>query len=189
MPETRNRQSVERDIIVTIVLTVVCQIFRPSLWAESPLLLPIIRKDLGLSFTQGGVWRRQRPLVYALMQMPAGYLSDRFSPKKLFSIGISRVTLLALTFGASSPITGRLVKPDVVRIFRSLSLPRWMALLTGWFPPNRRATRSVVLSGVYFGQHHLHLVGHLLVARFDWRFPLSVSASRGNHSISSSSGC
>src|SRR5512135_3339336 len=178
--EMKNGRSAERDRIVTIVLTVVCQSFQALSMGGIALLLPIIRKDLGLSFTQGGSLAAATTLVYALMQMPAGYLSDRFSPKKLFSIGILGSTLLALTFGLVVNYWQALVNQMLSGFFRSLLFTPGMALLTGWFPPNRRATAiGLYLIGGYSGSVIFNLAGPLLVARFDWRFSFISIASAG----------
>jgi MFS transporter, ACS family, D-galactonate transporter len=178
--EIKNGSAVERDRIVTIVLTVVCQSFQALSMGGIALLLPVIRKDLGLSFTQGGSLAAATTLVYALMQMPAGYLSDRFSPKKLFSIGILGSTVLALTFGLVANYWQALVNQMLSGFFRSLLFTPGMALLTGWFPPNRRATAiGLYLIGGYSGSVIFNLVGPLLVARFDWRFSFISIASVG----------
>jgi sugar phosphate permease len=178
--EIKDGGAVERDRIVTIVLTVVCQSFQALSMGGIALLLPVIRKDLGLSFTQGGSLAAATTLVYALMQMPAGYLSDRFSPKKLFSIGILGSTILALTFGLVANYWQALINQMLSGFFRSLLFTPGMALLTGWFPPNRRATAiGLYLIGGYSGSVIFNLVGPLLVARFDWRFSFISIASVG----------
>ncbi len=178
--EIKNGRVVERDRIITIVLTVVCQSFQALSMGGIALLLPIIRKDLGLSFTQGGSLAAATTLVYALMQIPAGTLSDRFSPKKLFCIGILGSTILALTFGLVANYWQALVNQMLSGFFRSLLFTPGMALLTGWFPPNRRATAiGLYLIGGYSGSVIFNLVGPLLVARFDWRFSFISIASVG----------
>lgn len=178
--EIKNGRVVERDRIITIVLTVVCQSFQALSMGGIALLLPIIRKDLGLSFTQGGSLAAATTLVYALMQIPAGTLSDRFSPKKLFCIGILGSTILALTFGLVANYWQALVNQMLSGFFRSLLFTPGMALLTGWFPPNRRATATgLYLIGGYSGSVIFNLVGPLLVARFDWRFSFISIASVG----------
>jgi len=178
--ELKNGRVVERDRITTISLTVVCQSFQALSMGGIALLLPIIRKDLGLSFTQGGSLAAATTLVYALMQVPAGYLSDRFSPKRLFCIGIFGSTLLALTFGLVANYWQALVNQMLSGFFRALLFTPGMALLTGWFPPNRRATATgLYLIGGYSGSVIFNLVGPLLVARFDWRFSFISIASVG----------
>ncbi|BCB91270.1 hypothetical protein Psuf_085830 [Phytohabitans suffuscus] len=42
------------------------------------LFLPLIRDDIQMSFSQAGSLAVAATLVYAFMQIPAGYLGDRF---------------------------------------------------------------------------------------------------------------
>ena len=178
--DSKDGRGVERDRITTISLTVVCQSFQGLSMGGIALLLPVIRKDLGLSFTQGGSLAAATTLVYALMQIPAGYLSDRYSPKRLFCIGILGSTLLALTFGLVANYWQALVNQALSGLFRALLFTPGMALLTGWFPPNRRATATgLYLVGGYSGSVIFNLVGPLLVAAFDWRFSFISIASVG----------
>jgi nitrate/nitrite transporter NarK len=178
--DMKDSSVVNRDRITTVSLTILCQSFQALSIGGIALLLPIIRKDLGLSFTQGGSLAAAGTLVYALMQIPAGYLSDRFSPKRLFSIGILGSTILALTFGLVTNYWQALANQTLSGFFRALLFTPGMALLTGWFPSNRRATATgLYLIGGYSGSVIFNLVGPLLVARFDWRFSFISIASLG----------
>ena len=178
--DRKDSRAVDRERVTTVCLTVLCQSFQALSMGGIALLLPIIRKDLGLSFTQGGSLAAATTLVYALMQMPAGYLSDRFSPKRLFCIGILGSTILALTFGLVTNYWQALVNQTLSGFFRALLFTPGMALLTGWFPPDRRATATgLYLVGGYSGSVIFNLVGPLLVARFDWRFSFISIASMG----------
>ena len=178
--DMKDTRVVNRDRITTVSLTILCQSFQALSIGGIALLLPIIRKDLGLSFTQGGSLAAAGTLVYALMQIPAGYLSDRFSPKRLFSIGILGSTILSLTFGLVTNYCQALANQTLSGFFRALLFTPGMALLTGWFPSNRRATATgLYLIGGYSGSVIFNLVGPLLVARFDWRFSFISIASVG----------
>jgi nitrate/nitrite transporter NarK len=98
----------------------------------------------------------------------------------MFCIGILGSTLLALTFGLVANYWQALVNQMLSGFFRSLLFTPGMALLTGWFPPNRRATAiGLYLIGGYSGSVIFNLVGPLLVARFDWRFSFISIASVG----------
>ena len=57
------------------------------------LFLVKIRDDLQITFAQGGWLSASSTLVYAFMQIPAGYLVDRFGPRRLFFIGALGTTL------------------------------------------------------------------------------------------------
>jgi MFS family permease len=178
--DMKDSRVVNRERITTVSLTILCQSFQALSIGGIALLLPIIRKDLDLSFTQGGSLAAAGTLVYAMMQIPAGYLSDRFSLKRLFSIGILGSTILALTFGLVTNYWQALANQTLSGFFRALLFTPGMALLTGWFPSNRRATATgLYLIGGYSGSVIFNLVGPLLVARFDWRFSFISIASLG----------
>src|SRR4030042_5591487 len=130
--DINNSVAIERDRITTVCLTILCQGFQALSIGGIALLLPIIRKDLGLSFTQGGSLAAAGTLVYALMQIPAGYPSDRFSPKRLFSIGILGSTILALTFGLVTNSWQALATQMLSGFFRGFLFTPGMALFTGW---------------------------------------------------------
>ena len=72
----------------TLLLTWLCLTVHAVPLAGLPLLLPLIRQDLQLTYSQAGSLSSAGLLVYALMQFPAGYLSDHYSPRKLVAIGI-----------------------------------------------------------------------------------------------------
>jgi len=157
---------------ITISLLMLCLCFQAIGIGALALFLPIIREDLTLSFTQAGTLSASALLLYALMQIPAGYLADRFGPKRVFFVGILGSTALALTFGLVSLYWQALANQTVSGFFRALLFSPGLALLMGWFGPERRATAmALYLLGSFVGQIFLNLVGPLLVANFDWRFP------------------
>jgi nitrate/nitrite transporter NarK len=171
---------IRREGITTVSLTVLCQSFQALSFGGLALFLPLIRKDLGLTFTQGGTLAAAATLIYAFMQIPAGYLSDRYSPKRLFIIGILGSTILALTLGLVSNYWQALANQAVSGFFRALLFTPGMALITGWFPKNRRATATgLYLIGGATGSLIFNLVGPLLVSWFGWRFAFITVASIG----------
>ncbi len=171
---------IRRERITTVSLTVLCQSFQALSFGGLALFLPLIRKDLGLTFTQGGTLAAAATLVYAFMQIPAGYLSDRYSPKRLFIIGILGSTILALTLGLVSNYWQALANQAVSGFFRALLFTPGMALITGWFPKNRRATATgLYLIGGATGSLIFNLVGPLLVSWFGWRFAFITVTSIG----------
>ena len=136
------------------------------------LFLPLIREDLGLSFSQGGTITAAMMLVYALMQIPAGYLTDRFSPKRLFFIGVLGTCILCFTFGLVTEYWQALLNQTLCGFFCSLIFMPGLMLLTGWFPANRRATAmGLGLIGSFWGSVVMNVVGPLLATGSSWRLP------------------
>jgi MFS transporter, ACS family, D-galactonate transporter len=65
---------------VTVTLVIFCQSFQGLTFGAIALFLPLIREELDITFAQGGMISAAATLTYALGQIPAGYLSDRFGP-------------------------------------------------------------------------------------------------------------
>ncbi|MFC2024968.1 MFS transporter [Chloroflexota bacterium] len=164
--------AIKRDRIVTVSLFTLCQSVQSLTRNAIALFLPVIRRDLGMSFTQAGTLSAAGTLSYASMQIPSGYLADRFGPKRSFFIGVLGVSTLFLAFGLVSEYWQAIVNQTLAGFFRALLFAPGLALLTAWFPPDRRAT-ALALSGLggLLGIILLSTLGPVLVAAFDWRFP------------------
>jgi len=64
-------------------------------------LLPMIRSDFALDYTQSGLVISAFSLSYGIGQLPAGWLADRIGPRILITIGICGVALAGLLVGLS----------------------------------------------------------------------------------------
>jgi len=182
---TPSSTSLKKDRIINVALTVICQSFNALSLGGLALLLPLIRQDLGLTYAQAGSLAASATLVYALMQIPSGYLTDRFSPKRLFVIGVFGSAALALLLGLVQEYWQAMATQTLSGFFRALMFAPGMAVITGWFPPERRATAmGLYLVGGQTGSVIFNLVGPLLVTLgpvlvsiAGWRFAfISVAA-------------
>jgi len=64
-------------------------------------LLPFIRDDFALSYTQAGWVMSAFTLAYGISHLPAGWLTDRVGPRLLITVGISGAALCGLLVGLS----------------------------------------------------------------------------------------
>lgn len=159
-----------RDRRITVGLVVLCQVAHFLTFAAIPLLLPAIREDLGISFTEAGMLSAAGMLSYALAQIPAGYLSDRYGPQRLFFIGLLMWSALCVAFGFMHAFWPALAVLFVAGAFRALHFAPGLALLAAWFPRERRATAmSLFLLGGATGSVLLALAGPFLAERHGWR--------------------
>ncbi|MFC1984015.1 nitrate/nitrite transporter [Chloroflexota bacterium] len=170
----------KRDRVTNVSVVILCRVCQALLMGAVALFLPLIRRDLGLSFTQGGALSALTILTYALMQVPAGFMTDRFGPKRLFFMGVLGTTVLFFTFGLVQEYWQALVNQSLAGIFRAFLFVPGLALLSGWFPSRLRSTAmSLSLIGGLVGTVVLDIVGPLLVAEHGWRFPFLSFASVG----------
>ncbi len=118
--------------------------------------------------------------TYALGQIPAGFLTDRFGPKRLFFFGVIGSTLFMLQFGFVTSYEHALVNQMLTGTFRSFLFAPGLLLLSSWFPPERRATAmGLYIAGNFSGNIVLSLIGPLMVASHTWRFPFIVFSLLG----------
>ncbi len=170
----------ERAGVSTTWLVVLCQVAHGLTFTAIPLLLPLIRADLGISFTQAGMLPAVATLSYALGQIPAGFLADRFGSRRPFFIGLFGWSALSLGFGLIHIFWLALVCQFVAGAFRALMFVPGLALLASWFPPQRRATAmSLYMVGGFAGSIVLALAGPLFTDLYGWRTAIMLLAVPG----------
>ncbi len=64
-------------------------------------LLPLIRNDFNLDYTQAGLVISSFTLSYGIGQLPAGWLTDRIGPRVIITLGICGVAVAGLFVGFS----------------------------------------------------------------------------------------
>jgi MFS transporter, ACS family, D-galactonate transporter len=162
--------SPQRERITSVTLVVLCQVFHMLTFSGIALLLPLIRADLQISFSQAGMLSAAVTLTYGIGQIPAGYLSDRFGPKRLFFIGLFGWSALSLCLGLVHSFWLAVLDLLAAGAFRALLFAPGLSLLAAWFPPERRATAmSLYMVGGFGGTVVLSLIGPLLANYLGWR--------------------
>jgi sugar phosphate permease len=169
-----------KDRIVTIALVTLCLTFQALSLNGVALFLPDIRKELGLSFTEGGALSAVSLLTYAFIQIPAGYLADRIGSRKIFFIGALGLNIFSLAFGLISSYWQGIGIQVMSGFFRAFVFVPSISLLTAWFSPNRRATATALSSvGLFLSQVLVNSGGPLLANEFDWRIPFIAFSAGG----------
>lgn len=131
---------------------------------------PLLKGELGISATQLGVLLSAFFWTYALLQLPAGWLVDRYEVKWVFAAGF-------LIWSAATAITGvmhsfaALVAVRVVLgMGESVAYPSYSKIIASHFREgNRGMANSVVASGLSLGPSIGILFGGTLMGRFGWR--------------------
>ncbi|MFI0922712.1 MFS transporter [Streptomyces sp. NPDC021012] len=109
--------------------------------------LPLITKDLGLSKETTGFVLSAFFWTYALMQIPGGWLADRFGPRRMVSgacvgWGVAQALTAAAT-GAGSLLGYRLLLGAV----EAPVMPAGGKLNAQWLPAKERGRGAVLLDG------------------------------------------
>jgi len=178
--DLQQRYGGNKERTINIVLIMLGMSLQPIAQTGIALFLPIIQDVLDISFSQGGTLSAVGIFVYALAQIPSGYLGDRVGLKRIFFIGVLGTTVLCFVFGLVSTYWEAFLNQALSGLFRAFLFASGLALLTGWFGPQRRAT-AMGLSpiGLFSGPLLMNIMGPSLAAHFNWRFPFMSFASVG----------
>jgi predicted MFS family arabinose efflux permease len=165
---------------LTIAILVACQSTQSLIIGGVALFLPLIRRDLGISYAQAGTLAAATSLTYALMQLPSGYLADRFTPRRLFLIGLLGTNLLALSFSMLTDFHVMLVNQALSGVFRALVFAPGLLLISAEFPSTGRATAmGLFVAGGFSSNILLSATGPLLVGPLGWRTLFVVFSAAG----------
>jgi MFS transporter, ACS family, D-galactonate transporter len=165
---------------VSIALVVACQSTQALAFGGIALFLPLIRTDVEMTFSQAGSLAVSSTLVYAFMQIPAGYLADRYGAKRLFVIGLLGTNAMALAFALLQDYGLMLANQAVSGFFRSLMFAPGLLVISGYFPSERRATAmGLYVAGGFSSSILLSTIGPLLVEPLGWRLVFALFAGMG----------
>lgn len=117
------------------MLLVLCQSLQTLATGGISLFLPLIRQDVRLDFTRGGTLAAASTLIYAFMQIPVGYLTDRFGARWLFIVGLIGTSVLALTFALLHVYWLLVLNQAISGFFRALLFAPGLILISALFPP------------------------------------------------------
>jgi len=167
--------------IHTLILALLCQSTQAVNIAGLPLLLPLIRQDLGLSFAEAGGLASVSLLVYAAMQIPAGFLTDRYSPRKLLVIGTFGIMGLSALLALSQQYWQLVLIQFFWGFFSSFSFAPSMSIFVSWFSPERRITAtSLTAVGPTLGMIGVNFLFPVIVQNWNtWRIPFLIFGIAG----------
>jgi ACS family glucarate transporter-like MFS transporter len=131
---------------------------------------PFMSQDLQLSKTSIGILLSAFSWIYSFMQIPAGWLVDRFGVRRSYSLGFifwsftSALTGLATSFAA---LVGLRV---ALGAGQAVSFPASSRAVANWFQQRERGmVTGVYLTGVRFGAALINAAGGYFLARYSWK--------------------
>jgi ACS family D-galactonate transporter-like MFS transporter len=131
---------------------------------------PLIKDELGISAWQLGKLLSTFFWTYALMQIPPGWLVDRFDVKWVFAAGFFVWSAATATTGVLHGFTALLLARVVLGLGESVAFPSYSKILGGHFKESHRGfANSMIMAGLALGPALGMLVGGNVVGRFGWR--------------------
>src|SRR5437868_12320944 len=131
---------------------------------------PFMAKDLNLSKAGIGIVLSSFFWVYAFMQVPAGWIVDRFRTKRAYSLGFlfwSLATTLTAFGGNVVSLIGLRVATGAGQ---AITFPASARAVANSFPQAERGTvTGIYLTGVRFGAALVNAIGGFFLARYSWK--------------------
>ncbi len=131
---------------------------------------PLLQGELGISSTRLGTLLSAFFWTYALMQMPAGWLVDRFDVKWVFAGGFLLWSAATAVTGILHGFTALLIIRVILGVGESVAFPSYSKILCKHFREDRRGfANAMIIAGLALGPAIGMLVGGTVVGRFGWR--------------------
>jgi len=155
-------------ILATLCVTYFVENFLRS---SASSLSPILIKELGLSLGQMGLLITAFFLIYGIMQLPAGLLSSMLGPRKTILWFTVLTCAGSLLFWLSHRYEMLFLAQFIMGVGESVFYINAVAIVTRWWPPEKKATAIGVLSASSGIGAFLCYMGFPLAQTYlgDWR--------------------
>ena len=168
-PKLRSADETSRMNLVLFLLALsvlINYIDRSNLSIAAPLL----KDELRLSNTQLGTLLAAFFWTYGLMQIPAGWLVDRFDVKWVFGVGFFIWSTATAVTGLLHGFVALIALRVILGIGESVAFPSYSKILGTYFPEVRRGfPNALIMTGLSLGPALGFLVGGTVVGSFGWR--------------------
>lgn len=158
---------INRVVFLLFISVFINYIDRSNLSIAAPLL----KEELGLSAAQLGTLLSIFFWTYGCMQIPAGWLVDRFEVKWVFAAGFFVWSAATAVTGILHGFTAWIVIRMILGIGESIAFPAYSKIFSSsFFGESRRSVaNAAIMAGLSLGPAIGMLVGGTVVGRFGWR--------------------
>ncbi|MFC4950685.1 MFS transporter [Pseudonocardia sp. GCM10023141] len=134
--------------------------------------LPFMSGELHLSPSLAGVLSGALLLSYTIVQVPAGYLSDRFGQRRIIAAAIAWWTVFSVLTGVlSGSIAALLVVRFMMGVGEGFHPPPLWRVLSNWFEPGRRALPlALMLTALTLGPALAPALTFPIISAWGWRW-------------------
>ncbi|MBN3759414.1 MFS transporter [Burkholderia sp. Ac-20365] len=148
--------------------------------ASLSIAAPGMIQDLGLTRTQIGLLGTVFAWTYAVMQLPAGWIIDRFGAKKAYAIGMIWWSVATWLTGVVGSISGLIVMRALLAVGEAPCWPTSAKITAAWFPGKERGFATGIWdSSSKWGPALAPALLVALMIAFGWRSLFHVTGAVG----------
>jgi ACS family glucarate transporter-like MFS transporter len=132
---------------------------------------PTIQSEYHFTLVQMSYLLTSFSWTYALLQVPSGWLAERFGPRKMLYAANFLWSLLTALTPAGSGFTSFFVIRALLGAGQSADWPSSVLALKRWFPGAERSrANSILLGGLYLGPIAAGPITTAVILHFGWQF-------------------
>jgi sugar phosphate permease len=151
---------------ITFVIAFIMYIDRAVIGTAAPMIM----KEFGLSKIAMGWSASAFNWTYALLQVPGGWLADRYGPRVVLAGAMIWWSVFTAATGFARGAVSLTLTRGLFGAGESAAFPSSSRALVAWLPKNRRAFgQGFQHSGARFGAAVAPALVVLMMRRFDWR--------------------
>jgi MFS family permease len=147
--------------------------------------LPFMTVDLHLSPSVAGLVTGALFLSYTIIQVPAGYLSDRFGQRRVIVAAIAWWTIFSFLTGlVAESLIALLAVRFLMGAGEGFHPPPLWRMLANWFSPGKRATPlAIMLTALTLGPALAPMVAFPIISSLGWRWVFYLTAIPGTLTV------
>ncbi len=154
-----------------MILLVTAMLFCYAQRGALSVAAPFMSKDLGFNPAKTGVLLSAFFWVYSFMQMPSGWLVDRFGVRRAYAIGYAFWSLTSILTGLTKNLASLITLRVSLGLGQAVAFPASARATANWFQERERGTvTGLYLAGVRYGSALISLFGAWFMAIYDWRW-------------------
>ena len=149
-----------------VLAMVACYAHRNAL----SIAVPSLKKEMNLSTAQLGIMLSAFSWCYAFLQMPSGWLVDRYGVRKVYGFGYLLWSLATSITGFAKNFVMLIVFRVATGAFQAVAFPATSRAVADWFQDRERGTvTGLYLTGVRIGTALISWFGGWFLAKYDVR--------------------
>jgi ACS family glucarate transporter-like MFS transporter len=127
--------------------------------------------DLGFNPATTGVLLSSFFWVYAFMQMPSGWLVDRFGVRRTYAISFIFWSLMSVLTGLANGLAALILLRVLLGVGQAVAFPASSRAVANWFQESERGlVTGLYLAGVRYGSALISVFGGWFLTYYDWRW-------------------
>ncbi len=135
-----------------------------------PIAAPSMQAQLHLSASQLGILASAFFWTYAIVQVPIGWIAERFGAERVLAAGLGLWALSTICVGVSSGFVTLVILRLLLGLGESTGFPCMSKLIAGAVPPAQIGEANGIVGFAYLiGPAVGTFLGGMLMARFGWR--------------------